>query len=337
MVTDLPGATATPSIPSTTDQPLELSVVIPVYNEEPNVQPLYLRLAPVLSRLGKRSEIIFIDDGSTDGTLGRLMKLTRKDPTVKVLQLRRNFGQTAALSAGFAHAAGKIIITMDGDLQNDPNDIPALIAELEKGADIVNGWRSKRADPAFSKRIPSKISNRFARILTGVNLNDFGCGLKAYRHEAIDDLVLYGEMHRYIPAICAWNGFTVGEMKVEHHPRIHGKTKYGWRRLIRGFWDLMNIKFWSAYSTRPLHLFGMLGALIFFAGVIIALYLTVLRLVYDVPLTDRPLLMLSILMIIFGMQIFMFGFLAEMNTRMYYSDHRNKTYRIRNKIGRFHR
>jgi len=304
------------------------SVIIPVYNEEENIIPLYERLTPVLNEISQDSEVIFIDDGSTDGTLEKIKEVLKRDKRIRCLSLRKNFGQTPAISAGFDHAEGEIIITMDGDLQNDPMDIPRLIKKIDEGYDVVSGWRYNRKDPGVSKKIPSKLSNRLAYRLTGLKLHDYGCTLKAYRKSALKDIQLYGEMHRYIPAVLHWQGFKVAEIKVTHHPRTKGKTKYGTKRLFKGLFDLINFKFWSGYSTRPLHFFGGLGLLSFLIGFIISLYLVLLKYLYDVSLTERPLLLLGALFIILGVQLIMFGFLGEMIIRVYYEKSERKTYAI---------
>jgi glycosyltransferase involved in cell wall biosynthesis len=311
---------------------ISYSIVIPVFNERPNINPLYRELKPVMDRLGKKYEILFIDDGSWDGTFQTIRKLSESDRNVKAIRLRKNFGQTAATSAGFHHAKGNIIITMDGDLQNYPGDIPRLLAKMDQGYDVVSGWRYNRHDPGFTKKMPSKLSNRLARRLTKLNLHDFGCTLKAYRKEAVENIELYGEMHRYIPAVVAWQGYAVGEVKVRHRPRKHGQTKYSAKRLLRGFLDLLNIKFWSDYSTRPIHFFGRIGALSFGIGFLIGLYKLFMRFVYGEGLQAGPLLIFAVMLIILGVQLIMFGFLGEIMVRMYYQDKR-KTYHIRETLG----
>jgi len=307
---------------------LMLSVIIPIYNEEENILPLYHKLKNVMDR---EDEIIFIDDGSTDKSYDVVKEIHEKDERVKCIRFSRNFGKTAALMAGFEESKGDIIITMDGDLQNDPEDIPQML-EMLKEYDVVSGWRHNRKDPFFSKRIPSLISNRLSRWLTGLNIHDFNCGLKAYKKECLKDMELYGEMHRYIPAILAWKGYRVGEAKVKHFPRKHGKSKYGMSRLFRGLFDLINFKFWAGYSTRPLHFFGGAGTGMFFVGFIIGLYLVFIKYMYGETLSNRPLLWLSILLMIMGFQLFMTGFLAEIMIRNYYSAPGKKMYVIKEKL-----
>jgi glycosyltransferase involved in cell wall biosynthesis len=304
------------------------SIIIPVYNETENIIPLYERLVPVLNDLSHNSEVIFIDDGSTDDTVEQIKKVIEKDSRFRCLRLRKNFGQTPAINAGFDNAKGSIVIAMDGDLQNDPADIPRLIEKINEGYDVVSGWRYDRKDPGITKKIPSKISNKLACQLSGLNLHDYGCTLKAYRKSALKDVQLYGEMHRYIPAVLHWQGFKVAEIKVTHHPREKGKTKYGAGRLLKGLFDLINFKFWSGYSTRPLHFFGGLGILSFLIGFIIGLYLVFLKYLYNISLSERPLLLLGVLFIILGVQLIMFGFMGEMIIRVYYGRDDRKTYSI---------
>ncbi|ODS35026.1 glycosyl transferase [Candidatus Altiarchaeales archaeon WOR_SM1_SCG] len=307
----------------------EVSIVIPVLNEEKNIPILYLELKKVMDALDKNYEIIFIDDGSTDKTFNILKELREKDKKVKIIKFRKNFGQTSAIQAGFDHAKGDVLIITDGDLQNDPADIPKLLEKLDEGFDVVSGWRADRKDPFFTKKIPSKISNWLASALTCVKIHDFGCTLKAYTRDSLEDVRIYGEMHRYIPALVAWSGFSVTEIKVNHRPRKYGKTKYGIKRLLKGFLDLINLKFWMEYSTRPLHLFGFLGLCLFFMGFITGLYLTIMRLFYGVSLSNRPLLLLAVLLVVLGMQFIIFGFLGELIVRVYYDEKDRKIYKIK--------
>lgn len=289
--------------------------------------PLYKELKSVLKRLKKGYEIIFVDDGSTDDTFKILKTLREKDKKVKIIKFRKNFGQTAAISAGFNRAKGNIMVTMDGDLQNDPEDIPKLLEKIGEGYDVISGWRVDRKDPIV-KRIPSRVSNWLARRLTGVNVHDFGCTLKVYKKDTLKNIELYGEMHRYIPALVSWKGFEIGEVKVRHHPRRHGKTKYGIVRLLKGFLDLLNIKFWIQYHARPIHLIGGLGLLSFFIGTMIGLYLSIMKFFFGVGLADRPLLLLAVLLVVLGVQFITFGFLAEIVVRVYYNTTNRKVYDI---------
>jgi len=307
---------------------MDISIVIPVYNEQDNITPLHDKLGRVLDEIGGNSEVIYVDDGSTDNTLDVLRKLD----DVKIIVFRRNFGQTAALNSGFSHARGDIIVVLDADLQNDPEDIPKLIDKINEGYDVVSGWRHPRKDP-LNKKIPSFFSNWLHRFITGVSIHDSGCSLKAYKRECLQDLELLGEMHRFIPAMLAWRGYQIGEIRVKHHKRKHGKSKYGWKRFIKGFLDLITIKFWMQYSARPMHLFGAAGIAIFTIGLFIGLYLSVQKFLYGIVLADKPLLLLSVLCVILGVQFIIFGLLAGMIIRIYYGHGRKQSYSIREKIG----
>ncbi len=301
---------------------MKLSVIIPVYNEEDNIVILYNQLIKVINNYDY--EIIFIDDGSKDNTFKNLESLNKKNSKVRVIRFRKNFGQTAALSAGFDNTKGDVIITMDGDLQNDPSDIPLLINNL-KYYDVVSGWRYNRKDPLFTKKIPSKFSNWIFRKLIGLNIHDSGCSLKAYKKETLDGIKLYGEMHRFIPALIALNGYKIGEVKVKHYERKYGKTKYNFKRLLKGFLDLLYIKFWATYSTRPLHFFGLLGFLQYFLAVLIFIE-QIIKAFYVGDLNLGPLLMLGVLFIVTGTLFIIFGFLGEILIRDYYKD--KKSYSI---------
>ncbi len=297
---------------------VSLSVVVPVFNEEKSVLALYNELRPVMDKQGFAYEIVFVDDGSTDGTFRVLEGLHRRDAKVRVVKFARNFGQTAAMGAGFSHAKGDVIISMDGDLQNDPRDIPLLVGKIGEGFDVVSGWRYNRQDSFFSKVIPSLISNFLARKLTGINIHDYGCSLKAYRKRALSGVKLYGEMHRYIPAIVAMNGFSVAEVKVNHRRRSFGKSKYNFTRLVKGMLDLLYIKFWSTYGTRPLHLFGLLGLLQYFLAGLLFVEQVVKAFMIQ-ALNIGPLLLLAVLLVITGTLFILFGFLGEIMIRTYYA------------------
>ena len=313
-----------------------ISVVIPEYNEEKNIKPLYAKLKQALGE-GEANigyEIIFVDDGSTDNTFKVLKELHEKDSSVKIIKFRKNFGQSAAISAGFDYSKGDVIITMDGDLQNDPEDIPKLFKKIGEGYDIVSGWRADRKDPFFTKKMPSKFSNWLASKLTGVKLHDFGCTLKAYRREVVENINLYGEMHRYIPALASWVGISIAEVKVRHHPRQHGKSKYGITRLMRGMLDLITVKFLLSYSTRPLQLFGVPGILSFFVGFVIGVYLTIGKLFFGMSLADRPLLLLAVLLVFLGVQFITMGLLGEIITRTYYEVQGKPIYAVKEIIER---
>ena len=297
----------------------DISIVIPVYNEEANISILYSQLKKALKDYNY--EIIFIDDGSTDSTFEILNKL--KD--IKIIKFRKNFGQTAALSAGFREAKGSIIVQMDGDLQNDPFDIPKLISSID-GYDMVSGWRFDRKD-SFSKKILSKFANCFRRLLIHDPVHDSGCSLKAYKRECFNEIDLYGDMHRYIPALLGWKGFKIGEVKVNHFQRKFGETKYNYKRLFRGLLDLLNILFWRKYSSRPLHLFGALGILLSSLGLLLGFVLLVLRLLGLKNLGESQLPLLAVLLVVIGIQFFISGLMADISIKNYYSNGK-KTYSI---------
>ncbi|MGH7855262.1 MAG: glycosyltransferase family 2 protein [Candidatus Binatia bacterium] len=307
---------------------MELSIVVPVFNEEENVEPLIGELRSALAPANKCYEIIAIDDGSSDGTFAVLSRLQRCDPALNIIRLKRNFGQTAALAAGLAYASGDIVVLMDGDGQNDPADIPALLAKLEDGKDLVVGWRFNRQDPFLSRRLPSMIANRLISWTTKVKLHDYGCTLKAMRKDIAKGLRLYGEMHRFIPAIAYERGARVAELKVNHRPRLRGASKYGITRTLRVVLDLLTVKFLSSYSTRPAHVFGPIGIMSGGTGFFIALYLTMQKFVYDVDIGSRPLLLLSILLIFIGFQFVTMGLLGEMLARTYHESQDRTIYVI---------
>jgi glycosyltransferase involved in cell wall biosynthesis len=297
---------------------MELSVIIPVYNEEENVEPLIHEVGRVLQPLAKRYEIVIVDDGSKDETFSVLSGLRDHCESLKVVRLKRNFGQTAALAAGLAHAQGEIIVMMDGDAQNDPADIPALLTKLNEGYDLVAGWRFNRKDPLLSRRLPSVVANRLISSTTQVKLHDYGCTLKAMRKDVAKDLRLYGEMHRFIPAIAYERGARVAELKVHHRPRLHGKSKYSVMRTLRVVLDLLTVKFLISYSTRPSHIFGPIGIISGASGFFIAAYLSIEKLVYGRPIGGRPLLLLAVLLIFIGFQFITMGLLGEMLARTYH-------------------
>lgn len=306
----------------------ELSVVIPVFNEEGNVGDLHDQLTRSLEALGRPYELLLVDDGSTDGTLGRLLEIEARDERVRVLRLRRNFGQTAAFSAGFDHARGEIVITSDGDLQNDPADIPRLLEKLDEGHDIVCGWRRERKDP-LSKRIPSFLANRLISWATGVHLHDYGCSLKAIRADVVKNLRLYGEMHRFIPAVASWMGVSLAEVPVNHRPRTRGRSKYGLGRTIRVLLDLFTVKFLLSYGTRPAHLFGLMGLVSGGAGFGILAYLAYIRLFADTAIAGRPLLSLGVLLFLTGVILVSFGLVAELMVRTYHESQGKPIYVVR--------
>lgn len=291
----------------------QLSIIIPVHNEEENILELYKSLYNILSLVGKTYEIIYVDDGSTDDSFEKIKSI--EDTRVKVVRFQRNYGKAAALSCGFKKSKGDIVITMDGDLQDDPpKEIPRFIEELDK-YDMVSGWKSKRYDP-ISKTLPSRFFNWLTRFITGgVKINDFNCGYKAYHNYVVKNINLYGEFHRYIPALAYWRGYSVGEIEVEHHPRIHGgESKYGVERLLKGFLDLITVTFLMMYKKRPLHMFGGIGFLLGFSGVFISVYLMFLWIIGGERIGERPLLMLGILLTVIGAQFVSLGLIGELIT-----------------------
>jgi len=310
---------------------MKVSVVIPVHNEAPNVETLYRELRDLAAEDDRVAEIIFVDDGSTDDTFDRLVRTCRDDPRVVVLRLRRNFGQTAALSAGFDVATGDVICPMDGDLQNDPRDIPRLLARIEEGYDLVSGWRRGRKDPWLTRRLPSWLANRLISKITSVRLHDHGCSLKAYRREVLEGTKLYGEMHRFIPALASWMGVKVTEVPVNHRPRVAGESKYGLGRVIRVVLDLINVKFLTAYATRPIQVFGKIGLAslaaggAFFAVTLYMKYLAAEK--YDI--TGNPFFLLSAICVLVGFQFICIGLLGEVNIRTYYELQQKPTYVVR--------
>jgi glycosyltransferase involved in cell wall biosynthesis len=289
-----------------------ISVVVPMHNEERSVALLYDELQSVFEPLDVPWEAIFVDDGSTDGTFAALTRLHSTAGNVRVVRLRRNFGKAAALVAGFDQVHGDIVVTMDGDLQDDPAEIPRLLAKLDEGFDLVSGWKTHRRDP-LSRRILSRIFNRATGILSGVRLHDMNCGLKAYRAEVVRGLRLYGELHRFIPVLAHYRGFRIAELPVNHRPREHGRSRYGIERYLRGFLDLLTVSFIGRYRHRPLHLFGGLGLILGFIGTAILIYLTVLKILGH-AIGHRPLLMLGVLLVVIGLQFFSLGLISEMIT-----------------------
>ncbi len=312
------------------EQKLDLSIIIPLLNEEESVIELHRQVNSVLKTLGRSYEIICVDDGSTDKTAALLSGLN--DPNLVIIRLRRRFGQTAAMSAGLDHAQGEVIIMMDGDLQNDPQDIPRLLDKMQEGYDIVSGWRKNRKDAFISRTLPSRIANWLIGFMTGVKLHDYGCSLKAYHRDVMKDLKLYGEMHRFIPALASWYGANVAEIPVTHHPRQFGKSKYSITRVTRVVLDLLTVKFLLSFITKPLQIFGIFGLSSFSIGTLICLYLSFLKLVLQHQIGNRPLLWLGVLLIIVGIQLIIFGLLAEMLARTYFESQSKKIYAIREVI-----
>jgi glycosyltransferase involved in cell wall biosynthesis len=307
----------------------EISVVVPMRNESPNVEELHSELTAVLRASGRSYEIIAIDDGSTDDTFERLAVLQKRDARLRVIRFRRNFGQTAAFAAGFAHARGRYIVTSDGDLQNDPHDIPGMVDIAERGTDIVAGWRQDRKDPYISRRLPSMIANAIISFSTGVKLHDYGCSLKVFRAEVVKPLKLYGEMHRFLPAIASEMGVSIVEMVVNHRKRRHGTSKYGISRTIRVILDLLTVKFLISYSTRPLHIFGLMGFAMGAVGASMCVWLAWVKFFWHEGIANRPLLLFGILLIFIGVQLITLGLLAEMLARTYHESQDKPIYVIR--------
>jgi len=308
--------------------PPRVSVVIPVFNEAENLADLHRELTASLGPLGQPYESLLVDGGSTDSRLERLLAIEAGDPRVRVLRLRRNFGQTAAFSAGFDHSRGEIVVTSDGDLQNDPADIPRLLAKLDEGYDMVCGWRQQRRDPV-SKKIPSWFANRIISAATGVHLHDYGCSLKAMRSEVVKGLRLYGEMHRFIPAVASWMGVTLAEVPVNHRPRTRGRSKYGLGRTLRVLLDLFTVKFLLAYGTRPAHLFGQLGLALGGLGMLILAYLFYVKFFEDTAIAGRPLLLVGFVLFLFGMMLVSVGLLAEILVRIYHESQGKPIYVVK--------
>ena len=307
----------------------DLSVVIPILNEEPNLPELYRELTETLAAFGRPYELVLVDDGSTDRSFALLAELQAKDPRVRVIRFRRNFGQTAAFAAGFKYARGALIVTADGDLQNDPRDIARMVEMIADGADIVCGWRKNRKDTLVTRRIPSKLANHLISWATGVRLHDYGCSLKVFRAEVVKPLKLYGEMHRFLPAIASELGVSIREVVVNHRARRHGTSKYGLSRTIRVILDLLTVKFLLSYSTKPLQIFGLVGGGMLFAGLLVSAWLAYQRLFGYQSIANRPLLLFGILLIFTGLQLLTLGLLAELQARTYHESQDKPTYVIR--------
>jgi glycosyltransferase involved in cell wall biosynthesis len=307
----------------------DISVIVPMRNESRNVEQLYAELTTTLEAFGRSYEIVAIDDGSTDDTFELLAAHQARDPRVRIIRFRRNFGQTAAFAAGFAHARGRFIVTTDGDLQNDPHDIPGMIEQAERGPDIVAGWRKDRKDPFINRRLPSMIANWIISHSTGVKLHDYGCSLKVFRSEVVKPMKLYGEMHRFLPAIASEQGVSIEERVVNHRARIHGKSNYGISRTIRVVLDLMTVKFLLSYSTRPFHMFGLLGFTFGSLGTLIWAWLVYLKFVQHEGIGNRPLLLFGMLLIFIGVQLVTMGLFAEMQARTYHESQNKPIYAIR--------
>ncbi|MDQ3180358.1 MAG: glycosyltransferase family 2 protein [Acidobacteriota bacterium] len=311
----------------------ELSLFLPVLNEEDNLRPMHAKISEALNALGKTAEVIYVDDGSTDKSLNILREIANSDERVRVISLRRNYGQTAAMSAGIDAANGEILIPMDADLQNDPKDIARLLEKLNEGYDVVSGWRKNRQDKLISRKLPSKIANKIISWIGGVPLHDYGCSLKAYRREVIQDVKLYGEMHRFIPIYASWAGARVTEIPVDHHARTMGKSKYGISRTIKVVFDLMTIKFMASYQTKPIYVFGTFGLIAFLLSIFAGLWSFVLKFGYSVSFILTPLPVIAIVLLAISMQFFLMGLLAEMLVRTYHESQDKAIYTVREKIG----
>lgn len=316
---------------------MKLSIITPLYNEDENVRPLYERLTAALTKVNREYEIIAVDDGSKDNTWEEMAAINREDPHFKVIKFRKNFGQTPAMAAGFDHATGDIIIPIDADLENDPDDIPKLLAKLDEGYDIVSGWRKNRWGGGIFKiikrRIPSEIANWLIRRVTGLPFHDSGCTLKAYRREVLEGVRLYGDMHRFIPAISVVDKDRVTEVEVNYQPRQYGESKYGFSRTLKVFLDLILLKFLTGYSTHPIQFFGLWGVLAGGTGFVAAFYLTLLKVFTGAHIGERPLLLFAVLLMILGAQLIMMGLLGELGMRTYYESQGKKTYVIGEKHG----
>ncbi len=311
----------------------ELSLFLPVLDEEENLRPMHAKIAEALNSLGKTAEVIYVDDGSTDKSLQILREIAADDSRVRVISLRRNYGQTAAMSAGIDAAKGEILIPMDADLQNDPKDIARLLDKLNEGYDVVSGWRKNRKDKLIMRKIPSNIANRIISWIGGVPLHDYGCSLKAYRREVIQDVRLYGEMHRFIPIYASWAGARVTEIPVDHHARTMGKSKYGISRTIKVVFDLMTIKFMASYQTKPIYVFGTFGMIAFFLSIIAGVWAFVLKFIYGISFILTPLPVIAVVLLAISMQFFLMGLLAEMLVRTYHESQDKTIYAVREKIG----
>lgn len=306
-----------------------ISLVVPLYNEEENVANLYHEIVGVVENAKLNCEFVFVDDGSRDKTVENLLKVSNGDPRVKLVSFRRNFGQTAAMAAGFDYADGDVVVTLDGDLQNDPAEIPRMLAKLDEGYDLVAGWRKRRKDAAISRKLPSMIANKLISKITKVELHDYGCTLKAIKSEVAKNINLYGEMHRFIPALAAEYGVKIAEIDVNHRARVAGKSKYGISRTFRVILDLLTVKFFLGYSKRPLHMFGLFGFGTGGLGALMMFLLVAQRLVWDIPLANRPLLPIATMFILIGFQFICFGLLAEILVRTYHESQNKKTYTVR--------
>ena len=325
-----------PKIDNHRSDDVYVSVIVPIFNEVKNLPILIEKIAEVLKNHQLNYEIICIDDGSQDGSAELLKELANYRNDLTAIIFRRNYGQTPAMSAGFRYAKGQILVTLDGDLQNDPRDIPLLVSKLEEGYDLVSGWRKNRQDAALTRLLPSKIANWLIGRVTGVKLHDYGCSLKAYRQELILDMNLYGELHRFLPALAYIEGAKITEIPVRHHARIHGESKYGLGRTFRVVMDLLTIFFLKQFLTRPMHIFGLGGLILLISGLLMGSYLTFLKLFLGLSIGNRPLLILAVLLILTGIQLLISGLLAELIMRTYHESQKRPIYRVRQIINSSH-
>ena len=314
------------------NQKIDISIIIPVYNEEENVKELFSKIEGVLNRMQKTHEVIFIDDGSIDKTFDILKELSEKNKQLKVIRFRRNFGKSVALTAGFEHVQGEFVITMDGDLQDDPEEIPDFLEKIKEGYDLIVGWQIGKYRKMIRKKIASKIFNMLTNRLTGVKVHDSNCCFKIFRNEVVKNIKLHGELHRYIPALAHWQGYKVSEMKVKYQPRKHGRSKYGSMRLIKGLLDLITVKFLMAYLTRPIHFFGQAGMFLLFLGFLSGAATLIYKFVFGVHLNTTQLPLLTVLFIVVGIQFILMGILAEILIRIYYEPRGKSPYSIKEKI-----
>jgi glycosyltransferase involved in cell wall biosynthesis len=315
----------------------DLSIVVPIHNEVESLPKLLEAIATTLQATSLSYEIICVDDGSSDGSTALLQEQARERSDLRAVILRRNYGQTAAIAAGFNHAQGRVFVTLDGDLQNDPADIPLLVLKLKEGYDMVSGWRKNRQDDALTRLLPSKIANWLIGKVTGVKLHDYGCSLKAYRAELVADLNLYGELHRFLPALAYIEGARIAEMPVQHHARRYGRSKYGLGRTFRVLMDMLTIFFMKTFLTRPMHVFGLFGMVSIILGLALGFYLCFLKLVLGQTIGDRPLLILAVSLFLAGIQLFSFGLLAELSMRTYHESQNRPIYRVREVVDSRHR
>jgi len=311
---------------------VELSIIVPIYNEEESIDALYEKISAALEPTGLDYELILVDDGSSDRSFMLLKAIAAEDAKVKVIRFRRNFGQTAAMAAGFDAASGRVVVPMDGDLQNDPADIPRLLAKIDEGYDVVSGWRKDRQDTFINRKLPSMIANGLISRFTGVHLHDYGCTLKAYRREVLDGINLYGEMHRFVPALASQVGAKVTELPVKHHPRMYGTSKYGISRTVRVVLDLMTVKFLLSYSTKPIQLFGKWGVYTLIAGVVSGLTTVYMKIFEHFSMNRNPLWILTVFLIFMGIQFIVLGLLGELNARTYYEAQGKPIYVVREKL-----